>query len=75
MKKMFVLAIVAGAVALVVPIAAQARPARSTDDSLRVQLQLPVEFGSFDGCPEGVMYGITAGKFVGTGTISQPIRY
>jgi hypothetical protein len=68
MKKMFVLAIVAGAVALVVPIAAQARPARSTDDSLRVQLQLPVEFGSFDGCPEGVMYGITAGKFVGTGT-------
>jgi hypothetical protein len=67
MKKIFVLAIAAVAAALVVPTAQSSR-AGSAEDGLLVQLQLPVEFGSFDGCPEGVMYGLTADKFAGTGT-------
>src|SRR5262245_41621885 len=68
MRKMVVFAIAAVAAALVVPIAAQGSPARSADHELRVQLQLPVEFGSFDGCADGALYGITADTFTGTGT-------
>jgi hypothetical protein len=60
-------AIALAAAALVLPIATQAK-ALHPGKQLRVQLVLPVEFGSFAGCADGASYGITANAYSGTGT-------
>jgi hypothetical protein len=67
MKRLPILAIALAATALVLPIAAQAKPLQR-GQQLRVQLVLPVQFGSFAGCADGASYGITANTFRGTGT-------
>ena len=64
-KRLRRMALAALAAAALVAPAAQARP---NDDGLRVQLVLPVEFGSFDGCADGASYRIAADERRGTGT-------
>ena len=69
MRRMPIFAIALVAAALLAPIAAQAGPASSgDDDGLRVQVVVPVAFGPFPGCADGVSFDTITGKHRGTGT-------
>ncbi len=68
MNRRALFAIAIATVAIATAWAAPISSARTTDDELRVQLVLPVSFGPFPGCADGVSYAIRGDDLAGTGT-------